>query len=568
MKYLPTALLITIIAIPLLSLAQTNKALNFNGDSYVDLGNVAANQVRTIELWFMANEKIDPSLNDYQTVIAREVNAINEDEFSLWFRPSATASEAGTLTFRFSDDVNNQYRIFSDDNTWESGIWHHVAVVIDPVIGMRMFIDGVLQQSTHSHTQAITTRSETTTLGALKAVGMSPIRHFNGKIDEVRLSTDVEYTTNFTPPCPNHSPTPATTGLWQFEEGNGSIAIDSSGIGNDGVISGARYVKACICGNGDNLFFDGQGAYVDLGTSVGNNVRSIELWVKPYEEINPSNPDYQTLVAREVNAVNEDEFSLWFLPAASTNAGKIAFRYSDDINNQYRVHSDTSLWKAGVWYHVAVVIDPGSGTSMYIDGQKQSETHSNAKATATINEPTTVGAFSTSVIRQFYGQIEDLHFSSSPLYANNFTPPCPNRQIEASTLGLWHFNEGSGNKATDAGTLGYDGTIYAPAYACDTICTANLSLTEKFSRQQIRVYPNPASSRIFVELDGLGGFPYIEGKVQVISSEGKTVFSQKLKISSNKFELSLPKNIGAGLYVIQVRHQNGGFYSKKFTIDH
>lgn len=532
------------------SFSQSNHALNFDGTSIVDLGSSAGNNIRTIELWFYLNEKIDATLSDYSTLISREVNAANDDEFSLWFRPSS-APLPGTLVFRFADDINNQYRVFSDTTQWNAGVWYHVAAVIDPVQGMKMFIDGKLQTSTHPHNQAAAIRNEATVLGGL---GNPAIRYFNGKIDDVRLSTAVEYTSNFTPTCPDLKRTSGTIGLWNFEEGSGLVAKDSSGLANDGMIIGAQYEKVCICG-GNSLLFSGANSFVDLGPTVGNKVRTIELWFKPFEDINSSISDYQTLVAREVNAANEDEFSLWFRPTATPQAGSLVFRFADDVNNQYRVFSDTTQWNAGVWYHVAAVIDPVQGMRLFIDGKLQNSSHTNTKETATINANTKVGVLGPTNIREFHGQIDDLHFASSALYTTNFVPPCPNRSPEGTTLGLWYFNEGSGTTAIDAGTLGFDGTISSANYVCDSICDKVLSLNNLHELPNITIYPNPTKGRLYLDL-GLLSLKHSISAVHIFSLEGKDFGLVSTRVNDAEMEINLNKKLANGVYILQIQLDN------------
>ncbi|MEL7222338.1 MAG: hypothetical protein AAGJ93_13535 [Bacteroidota bacterium] len=50
-----------------------NTSLNFNGTSdYLDLGHDAGNGIRTIEMWFKLNEPINPQLNDFSTLAAKD----------------------------------------------------------------------------------------------------------------------------------------------------------------------------------------------------------------------------------------------------------------------------------------------------------------------------------------------------------------------------------------------------------------------------------------------------------------------------------------------------------------
>ena len=67
--------------------------------------------------------------------------------------------------------------------------------------------------------------------------------HFRGLIDEVRISKVVRYTQDFKPE-ENFEPDDETMALYQFDEGLGTIAKDSSKNGFDAKITGATWVNA------------------------------------------------------------------------------------------------------------------------------------------------------------------------------------------------------------------------------------------------------------------------------------------------------------------------------------
>ncbi len=52
---------------------------------------------------------------------------------------------------------------------------------------------------------------------------------FNGWIDEVRISTGVRYTGNFTPALTPFVPDASTLALYHFDEGSGTLVLDASG---------------------------------------------------------------------------------------------------------------------------------------------------------------------------------------------------------------------------------------------------------------------------------------------------------------------------------------------------
>ena len=69
---------------------------------------------------------------------------------------------------------------------------------------------------------------------------------------------------------------PGLVGLWHFDEGIGSTAGDSSGYGNDGILSGGKF--------GNALSFDGTNNYVEVLDADSLDLTSdftIEAWIKP-----------------------------------------------------------------------------------------------------------------------------------------------------------------------------------------------------------------------------------------------------------------------------------------------
>src|SRR5580692_12816742 len=88
------------------------------------------------------------------------------------------------------------------------------------------------------------------------------------------------------------SATPALVGLWRFDEGSGTNAQDSSGLGNNGVLSGENgNVPAWVAGQsgfGDALMFTNDGvnhSYVSIPGAASlmigqtaTNTWSITAW--------------------------------------------------------------------------------------------------------------------------------------------------------------------------------------------------------------------------------------------------------------------------------------------------
>ncbi|MFQ6057165.1 MAG: hypothetical protein ACE5J9_05430 [Methanosarcinales archaeon] len=76
-----------------------------------------------------------------------------------------------------------------------------------------------------------------------------------------------------------------TVGYWHFEEGSGNVAVDSSGLGNNGTIYGATWTTGKV---GGALSFDGVDDYVEVPDSVSLDISGNQI------------TDYQRIVVKEI----------------------------------------------------------------------------------------------------------------------------------------------------------------------------------------------------------------------------------------------------------------------------
>ena len=202
---------------------QLGYSLQFDGiDDYIDAGNVQIdlNQDLTFEAWV----KTPPKLNN---VIITQRHACNSNSLTLVIRMGGKASfsiENGGI-----DDIMSSTYV-GDNN------WHHIA-------GTKrgnhysIFVDGVLE-STKWNEHLLHNSPDNLHFGHHGAWHT----FFDGFIDEIHISNTVRYTSDF---MPSMEPVADeyTIGLWDFNEGSGNIAYDSSGNGNHGTIYGATWVE-------------------------------------------------------------------------------------------------------------------------------------------------------------------------------------------------------------------------------------------------------------------------------------------------------------------------------------
>jgi hypothetical protein len=147
---------------------------------------------------------------------------------------------------------------------------------------------------------------------------------------------------------------PNLIGWWKMDETSGTIAVDSSGYGNDGtVVGGAQWVSGYIDGAMD---LDGDDDYVDCGYDPIFNTAN-EMTVAAWVTIRSVPTAWASVVAK----------------------GEYSWRISNN-NTERTYHFGITIWSAsnpsvnGVtavgldeWHHVAGVYD-GANINLYLDG--------------------------------------------------------------------------------------------------------------------------------------------------------------------------------------------------------
>ena len=163
--------------------------------------------------------------------------------------------------------------------------------------------------------------------------------------------------------CAHQAHADITTGLvswWKFDDGSGTSAIDSSGTGNTGTLSGSTlptWVSPGKIGTYD-LSFDGVGSYVDGGTSDSlliSGVVTASAWVKT---------NVTTSRAILAKYGSSGRFNYWL---SMTSTGKIYFlrgNSSPDWTNSVTSNSSINDNK----WHLVVARYDGANMEIYIDG--------------------------------------------------------------------------------------------------------------------------------------------------------------------------------------------------------
>jgi len=170
-------------------------------------------------------------------------------------------------------------------------------------------------------------------------------------------------------------------GLWLFDEGQGTVALDSSGNGADGVITGAVYAAGKY---NTGLKFDGA-SFVDLGfpPSLQEEIVgpfTVETWIK-LDSAPPA--DHSTIIFMQTDGTLSIGFT------SSTGGGMYGFA-GDNIKI-----TDPEPFPVGVWVHIAHTFD-GTIQKLFRDGVEiASQDASAANFDHPTDNPWTIGAWST-----------------------------------------------------------------------------------------------------------------------------------------------------------------------------
>ena len=138
---------------------------------------------------------------------------------------------------------------------------------------------------------------------------------------------------------------------WRFEEGSGSVLVDSSGNGNDGVIHGATWVEGKY---GKALSFDGVDDYISLPRIFMNTPSqiSVEGWFETTSDSHMMFFSFGGCYVMYMRAWRSDPSGA-LLPLFDRSSRGDA--------------SWGSGYNDGYWHHFVAVND-GSKTTLYVDG--------------------------------------------------------------------------------------------------------------------------------------------------------------------------------------------------------
>jgi hypothetical protein len=477
---------------------NAQNALDFDGiDDYVytTYSGITSNSARSIEAWIKTTAVSDPNSGGSQQVIA----------------DYGTFVTGGRFTFCMV--WNNSIRIevggngLSGTTAINDGQWHHVAVTYDPNLTTnqyKLYIDGSLE------TQGNLTVSTNTIAGTQLQIGkrIDGAKMFDGTIDEVRFWSDVRSPAEISQNRNTEFCLPANNLVAYYKFNNGTAGGTNTGLTTltdhastyNGTLSGFS-----LSGSSSNWV---SGATLNSGVILGglSSVTACNSWTAPDGSIYTTSILFTDTITSASGC--DSVFSVDL--TIHTNTSSVI---NPTACNTYISPSGNQTWISSGTYYDTIPNSNGCDSSI------------------TIN--LTIVQLNTGVSQSGF-QLSSLQSGANYQWLdcnNSFAliPGATSQSFTPSTDGDYAV-EISLNSCTDTS-------------ACMQV--TGIGLNESLNRKRIKIYPNPLTTNLFVELDTKEDI-----KVSLISIAGQTIYQEEFRNDEKvKIDLSNFKN---GLYILRV----------------
>lgn len=237
-------------------------------------------------------------------------------------------------------------------------------------------------------------------------------------------------------------------GYWEFDEDSGTVAQDSSGNGNDGVIHTATWTDGII---GKALHFNGVDSWVEVPNSptlTGLSQITVEAWIQ--EDSIPSRPNG---IISKCDGCAPPTNAEYFL--GTVDNGRVFF----ETDHGTAIFSDQTtplITEVGRWYHVAGTWS-GDAYTMYVDGVPVLSGTCTPQTTLSNTLPVQIGRHGTWSWVYFQGIVDEVKIYNYARTAQDILNDY--NSAPQGPIAYWKFDEGSGSIAHDSSENGNDGTL-------------------------------------------------------------------------------------------------------------
>lgn len=303
--------------------------------------------------------------------------------------------------------ARNEFIYDNNGQLLNDNAWHHVVFVNESASSHKLYVDGVLVETSTTTWVDTSSNTENVYIGRYKNY-IYEDSYLNGLVDDVRI-----YQRALNAAEVGKLADPSLVGWWQFEDN----ANDSSIYANNGTNNGATYVTGRNTRLGKALSFNGTSNYVEiphnpsLDWGEASKPFTIAAWIK-------TTVAGKTIVSKgrpTQNANNDYQLYLY------TDGRPLALHWSMTyIRNEFVYDGDCTPMNDGSWHHLAFVNEGASSHKIYIDGVlSQTDTTTWVDDDRSI-EPVHIGRYKNHTYSDDFwnGQIDDVRLYTRALEAN------------------------------------------------------------------------------------------------------------------------------------------------------
>ncbi len=448
------------------------KGLNFDGvDDYVNLtpaGGITRNKTKVTSAYWIKMTALPSSGQTYFPFLETN-NNIGYTKFGIYINSS------GSVGIIWRDTASgSSFTVESATNAVVAGSWQHIVSVLDTDNDVQyLYVNGQLVKSGAVVSAGIFDDAPAYAAISGKPTGWSTTSSVSGSIDEVKvysyaLSPDdikIEYDhgasaamassgpivagggsatsarAEYCPPgniegnCASGQ-NPSPVGQWNFEEGTGTTAKDTSGNNNNGTLTnGPTWTQGKI---GKGINFDGSNDYVNTSLASPITTGTLGLWINP---TTLTSGNWRGYIFDSANLFVRDE-----------GTGQLMF-----ANHSLSGYTSYTIPAINRWYYLTFTWTP-STLSAYVNGSFVSSSN------MANNGLTSFLRLGVGDVGAFNGKMDQMH-----LYNYARTPA----QIawdynRGGPVGWWKMDECQGTTIHDSSGNANDGTLTVGASGTQT----------------------------------------------------------------------------------------------------
>ncbi|MBU0671102.1 hypothetical protein KKF29_02990 [Patescibacteria group bacterium] len=239
----------------------------------------------------------------------------------------------------------------------------------------------------------------------------------------------------------------SAVGLWHLDQGDGTVAYDRSGKGNNGNITGATWADP---GKYDAaLDFNGPGSYVQVPDNPSLNPSkaiTVEAWVN-FDVLE----DFWLV---EKHTSTPDDYTRGYVLRADVPSNAIIWQVGNGSEYSNVQTADNTI-STGQWYHIAATYD-GAKAKVYVDGQLQGEEDFEGDIDYTNVGDLFIGSSSQNTLN-LDGKMDEVAVYNRVLTSSEILDHFESGILE-NRLRM-HFDEGTGENAEDSSAYNNAGLL-------------------------------------------------------------------------------------------------------------